>query len=363
VSADLVVCEEFAFMDVKMLHSVIIPLLLMDKTATVCITTLNPKPGNHVNHIVENKLMEVIDISLVCSDCRFAGESEKCRHMEWLRPWWQKTSRFDFVQKLLPPDIFAVEAQGLLREKDNACFKASWLKDLFLNRRFQFQPEETVDYLMYFIDPCSGSVKGAKKISEFGILAAVEPGCRIVAAEAIPTENPTSWEDLLIENIKKCYRVPAMHNAKLIVFIEGNMRTEAYTAKKCILRHFPDAEFPGSHDKDTVGVLTLPRSKHDMQQAFQMALVAKSVCIAKDIITSDKNPKGLVDKIREQLERFSYYTSEAKDPLGVTRYTYSGKGAHSDQMDDMAMTVLMACYYSQLFLCPTSKWTDMHKSL
>ncbi len=259
--------------------------------------------------------------------------------------------------------MFAVEAQGILREKDNACFKAAHIKDLFVNRRFQFQPGEIADYMLYFIDPCSGTTKGAKKISEFGILGACEPGLRIFALEAIPTENPLSWGDILIQNIRKSYQIPALKNAKLIVFVEGNMRTDAYTVMKLVKKHFPDAEFPGSHDDQTVGVLTLPKSKHDMQYAFQMGLAERAISISKDIVTLDSNPAGLVEKLREQLLRFSYYSNTTKEPLSVARYTYSGKGPHNDQMDDMAMTALMGYFYTRQFFSPTTKWLDMHKSL
>lgn len=349
-------------MNVKMLHDVVIPLLLMDKTATICITTLSTKPGNHANHIVENNLMEVVDISLVCPDCRCAGKSEECRHMEWLRPWWQKTSRFDLVQKLLPPAVFAVEAQGIFKEQDNSCFKADHIRNLFVNQRFDFQPGEVAKYLFISIDPCSGSVKTAKKISEFAWMSACEPG-RFIGADSIPTTNVESWKTKLIEHIRMCYRIPALRDAKLIVFIEGNMRTEAYTAKEEILRHFRDASFPGSHDEDTVGVLTLPSSKHAMQLAFQSGLSQRAISLYTHFVTQDPDPIGIVNKLREQLERFSYYTTQPKHPLEAPRYTFSGKGTSADQLDDLAMTALIMYYYMVQFFSPRTKWLHMHRPL
>jgi hypothetical protein len=208
----------------RMLSDVIVPLLLMDKTATVCITTLSTVPGNHVTHIIENKLMEHFDISLVCGDCRLIGKEDTCRHLEWLRPNWQTTERYDYVQQLLGPEAFAREAQGILKLDNNTCFNANLIRDVFVNKRFIFSPNDVQRYLFLTIDPCSGSMKDRKKISEFAIMSHVEPGLRITGFDSIPTSNPTSWMYRLVEHLRRCYQIPAFASAKLIVFIEGNMR-------------------------------------------------------------------------------------------------------------------------------------------
>lgn len=358
MSAELVVCEEFAFMKLRMFHDVIVPLLLMEKTATICITTLSTIPGNHATAIIENRKMEVMDISLVCPSCKIAGKADKCRHMEWLRPQWQTTARYDYVQTILGAEAFAREAQGILMDASNTCFNSQQVRKLFDKPRFILEETDHFEYMFLTIDP-SGNNPGLRHKSEFAFGIHASPGFRVISVNSIKVMNPASWQPVLIDTLKTCFRIPALASAKLVVFVEGNMDGHAHAIQQEIWRHFPDAVFPGSRGDKALGVWTDPQSKHNMQQEMQLALSSGGITIFRDLISA-KPPQEILAELRSQLLRFSCYSKESEDVFRPAKYKFSGKGTSGNLLDDLVMMLMMAWYYTQMFFQPRSPWLMYH---
>jgi hypothetical protein len=361
VSGNLIILEEFAFMNKNCWFEVVIPLLSLKKTATIGITTLAPAADNHVADIMRRKAMPYWSIELVCDTCKRTGKSSTCSHMEYLRPNWQTSERAKIVQKLYPEgdeDKFAREAQGILIAPSNACFDPYLVQELFSSKGHTIDRAQR--YLFVTIDPSGGSMKPEHSKSDFALISHVIPGCQIVGMEAIAAKNVTSWETRIVEHIKRCLDSPYMVHAKLIVIVEGNMATEATHAKRMILKHWPTAAFPGNMGPDKTGVHTTNQTKFDAQELFQIALAEDAIRLPRTLITTDPSPNKLIDKLRVQMLKYSYYAKVGKDPLGATRYTFSGKGQSMNDKDDMIQALLMAYMYSQRFFS-TTEWLHYHK--
>ena len=82
VGGDLILLEEAAFMPIKMFHEVIVPLLELETTALICISTPQDS-SNFYSMMFEmvdqagEKLFNQIQISMVCDDCKLGPHPEK----------------------------------------------------------------------------------------------------------------------------------------------------------------------------------------------------------------------------------------------------------------------------------------------
>tara|TARA_B110000008_G_scaffold275677_1_gene313589 strand:- start:7238 stop:8314 length:1077 start_codon:yes stop_codon:yes gene_type:complete len=94
VGGDLILLEEAAFMPIKMFHEVIVPLLELETTALICISTPQDS-SNFYSMMFEmvdqagEKLFNQIRVSMVCDDCKLSPHPEKCTHMKHLLPKWK----------------------------------------------------------------------------------------------------------------------------------------------------------------------------------------------------------------------------------------------------------------------------------
>jgi len=81
----VIVLEEAAYCDPGLISEVIVPLLSMQSSCLLCISTLL-ESGNHYSKMFEltdsigNKLFDTISISLVCEACMKTEHPERCTH-------------------------------------------------------------------------------------------------------------------------------------------------------------------------------------------------------------------------------------------------------------------------------------------
>ena len=361
VTANIIILEEIAFMKVQCWQEVIIPLLSLKETATIGITTVSPAPDNFVTDLIKRKVIPNVAIELVCGECKKQGTVDTCRHMEYLRPETQDDERSQLVRNCYPPDngdIFAREMQGVIVQDPTNCFNHDRILEVYSGRRFDPRSKHH-PYLFITIDPCSASMKAGNMVSDFAIMSHLMPSLSILGFEAIEILEPLSWESRLIEHINRCYEIPSIKNAKLIVFVEGNMATEATNIKNCIRKHFPTSSFPGTLGAHKTGVLSTNQTKHDMQFQFSVALLNEQVSISSTFITTDPKPQTLLDKWRNQCMEYSKIAKEGKTPLEGTRYMYSGKGTSTKKKDDLAIVTQLGHYCVQRFLT-TKEWAVFH---
>ena len=95
--------EEAAFMDTKVFYEVIVPLLEVEHTSLICIST----PQDDQNFYSEmfsmctpdgQPLFHTLEVSLVCEDCKKTDHPERCPHMADEIPPWKSIGKFDMVK-------------------------------------------------------------------------------------------------------------------------------------------------------------------------------------------------------------------------------------------------------------------------
>lgn len=87
-------------------YEVIVPLLEMDRTALLCIST--PQDSlNFYSGMMDMKhpntglpLFRTIKVGLACDACVAAGKPEKCTHQGSLVPEWKSSSKHSMIKAL-----------------------------------------------------------------------------------------------------------------------------------------------------------------------------------------------------------------------------------------------------------------------
>jgi rubredoxin len=111
IGADLIICEEAAFMNELLVKRIIIPILGMENTAIVCITTRSNEPYGFFEAMINKPLDDIeggtvfkqYNYDFVCDPCKAMGMEamETCKHQAAKRPSFQSDRNHKLIRILL----------------------------------------------------------------------------------------------------------------------------------------------------------------------------------------------------------------------------------------------------------------------
>lgn len=103
---NIVILEEVAFMDPRVVYSVVLPTLAKARVALICITTLDDV-FNFWTRMIQQKdefgrqVFKLLRYTLVCDECRAKGEEEECEHKIGDLPYWQSAQKHNKLKYLM----------------------------------------------------------------------------------------------------------------------------------------------------------------------------------------------------------------------------------------------------------------------
>ena len=162
-------------------HNVIVPLLTVEHTAMLAITS----PGdeqNYVSVIQDLKrpdgtpLFVNIQVGLMCETCRTALK-EKCPHQLKRLPTWKSVGRHDMVRAIYGQNQEAMkrEAEGLIVSSRRYLFSPKDVTAFAERKGYVFQKE--IHMIDISFDPSGGGTN-----SDYTVMAScVENGIRVVS--------------------------------------------------------------------------------------------------------------------------------------------------------------------------------------
>ena len=109
VSGEIVILEEAAYCDAGLVSEVVVPLLSMQSSVLLCISTLLDG-ANHYSKMIALRdasgrpVFRSIQISLVCDACLATDSPELCRHKLGSLPRWISSAKVETVRALLSED-------------------------------------------------------------------------------------------------------------------------------------------------------------------------------------------------------------------------------------------------------------------
>lgn len=159
VTANIVLMEELTQVNVEVWEEVVVPLLGVNGTSIVAITTPLGQDNYYTDLLqkidpeTEQMQWNLIQFTLVCEKCREQGISEKCSHNKSLMPQWKSGTRQKLVRSLLDDGKFLTEAMGEFGSHKHACFDPMDVDKCFLNP-VQVLPKPRSPFTIYMsVDP------------------------------------------------------------------------------------------------------------------------------------------------------------------------------------------------------------------
>jgi len=120
--ADLVILEEAAFITQPFFNAVIVPLIGVNQTAILAISTPGEGDSNYYNLLLDLKdedgapMFLTIEIGLACDVCRDEGKAADCTHTRVRLPPWKSKARQRKQRRILAqtdPEVMAREVMGV----------------------------------------------------------------------------------------------------------------------------------------------------------------------------------------------------------------------------------------------------------
>lgn len=360
VGGDVIYMEEAAFMDISIFHEVIVPLLEMDSTALICISTPQDRSNYYsvmfdmVDPKSKEPLFNTIELSLVCDACKLGPHPEKCTHMQHLIPKWKSSAKQSMVRQIYADNSADMlrESMGVITEETTAVFESTWIQALRDRQRFvEAQP---LKYIWVGCDPNGG---GSSQMAIVSV--SMERNVYVLLGmETHAVKGHGEIKQLLIQHVRGLRR---NWPTAMIVFIpESNLGHEA-SHMTHMLRN--ETRIVALHERGEPGVNTSHKRK-DLYASHAIEIFATSsiamhqnfVC-CNPFADANRREAEIIRSFYEQLQGFSKLIIKKEGNYALPKIVYTGKKSGND---DIMMTMLIALFWSTQFL--TGKSTPNYQN-
>jgi len=332
VGGDLIICEEAAAMDTRVFYEVVVPLLELDRTALICISTikesfnfysrmLNLKDENDepffVTHI----------FTLACEDCKKLGKPEQCTHMFHHLPPWQSARKHIKIRAMMSDEqqLMQRETMGLATDQFGRAFTASSI-NAFVERPTKPVPQAGPRAIFITIDPSGGGK------SHFALVSCYyrEGGCIVAGLESIPAKCPADYERMLRQHWKTLREI--YPGAVFFACPESNLGFEStYIAR--VLNTLKSTIIMYESKPGVPGICTTHKTKEVCQNLCQERLDENAFHMSSTLVTSGDATK-MTRELMIQLRNYCVVI-DLPDALQAFRFakkTYSGKIHGNDDL-------------------------------
>ena len=131
--------------------------------------------------------------------------------------------------------------------------------------------------------------------------------------------------------------------SKVHVYVEHNLGFEAEHHKRA-LDGIEGVEFYQDHRAGRVGVRTSNETKHAMATLLNSMLRERRVHVEQDLHSRDR--VGMMVRLRQQLEVYSYQFKQAANTFGTDRVAISGK--IGGMKDDLCICLQLGAYWTSV---------------
>lgn len=159
--------EEAAFISPTVFYKVVVPLLGVENTGLVGIST--PGGSNNYYSILINQklngeyLFQMLAVGLSCNACQDEGKSNSCPHRRSVLPAWKNDALQALQKAILPPEIYAAEALGINADSKQPAFNGAEVSKAFAAKRvFIKSTIPHKGFVWIYLDPSPGGASAGK---------------------------------------------------------------------------------------------------------------------------------------------------------------------------------------------------------
>ena len=343
---DLIMLEEMAQIPEQLFFQVVVPLLELDRTCMIGISTIFGGDENFLNKYLKlkdttgNPIFKSFQFFLACQACMDAGKAAMCTHKMNELPSWQSQRKHERIRAMMADqqELLLQETVGIGGTGSEKAFTANSVRSLIARPRFK--DEITPKYVYLSVDPSGGGID-----SDFAVCSMMyERGlCIILGGESVPAKDPEDCENTLDIHIKKLRLQPRLENVPIVVQIEGNLGFEAAHLCKFVCDKHKNIIIQRDDKQD--GLRLDNKRKALMYSALRERLMSDAIVFHTNIISSMGQCK-FIETIKDQLLNYRIISKLAENPFQVGKRTFSGK---ENGKDDLIIAVQMNLYYKMEF--------------
>jgi hypothetical protein len=152
-TADVIILEEAAFIDPKVFNTIVAPLIGVDNTAVLAISTPDDELGYYCE-LMNSGLFRVLYLGADCSACDRAGV--KCIHKLLRLPKWKTAARQKKIEQVIKDqNLLDRETRGKINSGKNFVFEKAWIQHFVARAPHKFL--YPVQVIHTAIDPAAGA--------------------------------------------------------------------------------------------------------------------------------------------------------------------------------------------------------------
>jgi hypothetical protein len=249
------------------------------------------------------------------------------------------TSNFIFT------DLIESELSGLAFDSLQQCFRTEDIDALFSQ-----EPMTPLlnDDIYIVIDPAAGGPG-----SDYALVAFQRNrgNITIVGVDVLSgCKEPSKQFRLVEEHIQKLRENLYRSGSKITLLVERNLGFEAEHHKRA-LSHIPNIVFHEDEKAGRVGILTTDNVKHAAMELLNIMLRERRVAVCRHMHSRDR--KGMLVRLREQLEIYSFQYKQALNTFQRDRTSLSGKVG--GMKDDIAISLQLGVYWTSVGITEVSR--------
>jgi len=196
----MTVLEEAAFIDTEVFNAAIAPVLGIEDSTLMGITTPTSDSGSYFN-LMQNvtyrgrKLFKFVQVATSCEECRNKGRAMECTHNSGSLPRWRTGRRNEWLKAMIPESTYTAEGGGVTAFDGVAAFPIQHVHAL-RRRDLLNVPARANGVVFVAVDPAVGGAS-----SKFSIMSAfvtsettvVSRGCPSRTRSAARARGRRSW--------------------------------------------------------------------------------------------------------------------------------------------------------------------------
>lgn len=157
------ILEEAAYIDQSIFYDVIVPLMMVDKTAIMAISSPSDE-FNYYSTLLElrrpdgNYVFKQFRLGMACEACMEAGEAVGCTHKQDIIPHWLSVERMDLAKCLYGGNEAAYqrEVQGIIASSNIYMFNRRFIQNLHNRKQHKITDVDQIREIHISIDPHGG---------------------------------------------------------------------------------------------------------------------------------------------------------------------------------------------------------------
>lgn len=355
VGGDIIIVEEAAVVDPALFYEVIMPLLQIDETALLCISTIKSSDNFyseliHKKDSTGNPVFKVHMFYNSCEVCRKTDKPGDCTHLKHNIPHWQSNRKHHRLKAFFESNkaLYEQEILGISHDVKNRAFLERDLQPFF-NKQLHTHYPQYNGPIFIAIDPSGGGS------SDFAVTSTLwnKGVVLIVGMESVSLRmNPHKYEKIIIEH---CSNLRKLYNTSPFIFIlENNLGLEAAHLERFIRTCFNQRSINGKFmilredNSHKIGVLTNHYVKEKMYYMLLEILKDSMISISTKFICISDTTENILNEMKKQFRDFSIIQKGHSNPFQKVSRTFTGK-ISSTNKDDLIISLQLNLFWSKRF--------------